>query len=112
MQAIRTSPGWVNARYLRTLPCLASAQCEPRQYVLLWVFSLIDNQIGYAADIVFEYEKKFGHDNASRLMHAETIGALQRLAQRRHSMRQIVKRWVPAPIKTWLKGTFPSLRRA
>ncbi|GAB1723628.1 MAG: hypothetical protein GDA65_15210 [Nitrospira sp. CR1.1] len=112
MQAIRTSPGWVNARYLRTLSSLASARCDSRQYVLLWVFSLIDNQIGYAADIVLEYEKKFGHDNASRLMNAETIGALQRLARRRHSMRQLVKRLVPAPVKTWIKRTFPALRRA
>ncbi|MCI1279431.1 MAG: FkbM family methyltransferase [Nitrospira sp.] len=111
MRAIRTSPGWVNARYLRTLSSLAAAQCDRRQYVLLWIFSLIDNQIGYAADIVLEYERKFGHDNASRLMNAETLGELQRLGRRRHSMRQLVKRLVPAPIKTWVKRTFPALRR-
>jgi len=111
MQAIRTSPGWVNARYLRTLSSLASAQCGKRQYALLWIFSMIDNQIGYAADIVLEYEKKFGRDNASAFMKAETVGELQRLGKRRHTMRQLVKRLVPAPIKTWVKKTFPALRR-
>lgn len=111
MQAIRTSPGWVNARYLRTLSSLATAQCDRRQYALLWVFSVIDNQIGYAADIILEYEKKFGHDNASGFMRAETVGELQRLGKRRHSIRQLVKRLVPAPIKIWVKKTFPALRR-
>lgn len=112
MRAIRTSPGWVNARYLRTLSSMASYLCERRQYSLLWIFSVIDNQIGYAGDIVLEYEKKFGPDQASGFMRAETVGALQRLGKRRRPLPQLVKRLIPLPIKTWAKKTFPALRRA
>lgn len=111
MHAIRTSPGWVNARYIRTLSSLASAQCDRHHYALLWIFSVMDDQIGYAADIVLEYEKKFGCDNASAFMRSETVRELQRLGKRRHTLRQLVKRLLPAPIKTWVKKTFPSLRR-
>lgn len=55
---VRTSPGWTNARYLRTLEAMEGQ--APERYVLLWAFALLDNQLGYALDVAVEYARRFG----------------------------------------------------
>lgn len=60
--AVRSSPGWCEARYLRTVDSLKKRNASMRDYVLLWVFTVIERQWGYALDIACAYEEQFGRD--------------------------------------------------
>jgi len=84
--SIKISPGWVNARYLRTLSWLAQGDFSKRDYVVLWVFACLDAQLGFAGDLAVEYEKRFGQDDTARFMLAETLQAISRLGHRRRSI--------------------------
>jgi hypothetical protein len=89
--SIKISPGWVNARYLRTLPWLARGDFGKRDYALLWAFACLDAQIGFAGDLALEYEKRFGEDDTSRLMLAEVLQEIRRLGHRRRSVLERAK---------------------
>ena len=60
---VRSSPGWCEARYLRTVVSLKKRNAGRRDYVLLWVFAVIERQWGYALDIAYAYEQQFGRDD-------------------------------------------------
>jgi len=68
-QAVRRSPGWCEARYLRTLKSLRERNADTRDYTLLWVFSMIEQQWGYALDIAQAYRQQFGQNDISTQMH-------------------------------------------
>lgn len=86
--SFRKSPGWCEARYLRSLESMATEEYTPREYVLLWIFALIDNQLGFALDLEAEYEKRFGRDELLATMKTESG------AQLRHRLNAI--RWQSA----------------
>lgn len=69
-----TSPGWVNARYLRTIE--SSQGLGRDRLALLWVFALLDNQPGYALDLAVEYERRFGRDELHPLLVDAPLGLL------------------------------------
>ena len=60
-RTVRTTPGWCEARYLRR-PDGEHGPRDVRDFVLLWGFSLLDGQYGYALDLAVEYRKRFGAD--------------------------------------------------
>jgi hypothetical protein len=66
--AARTSPGWVEARYLRGPDWLGQRSSSPAPFVLLWTFAVLDQQLGYALDVVDEYERLRGPDETSGRM--------------------------------------------
>jgi len=100
-KTVRKSPGWVNARYFRTIEWLARGDFAKRDYVLLWIFALLDKQLGFATDLAIEYEIAFGRDDISQLMKDESI---LRIRQSRPGMLfAIAKSLLPIPIKRWLK---------
>jgi FkbM family methyltransferase len=80
---VRTSPAYLEARYLRTLEWLAGHSASEQEYTLLWVFALVDDQFGFALDVSVEFERLFGETEASRLLKAETA-LLMHKAYRRH----------------------------
>ena len=101
-KTVRNSPGWVNARYFRTIEWLAQGDFAKRDYVLLWIFALLDNQLGFAIDTGIEYEKVFGNDEVSQVMKDEPI----LLIKRSHQMMRFAaaaKSILPIRIKRWLK---------
>ena len=49
--ALRTSPGWCEARYLRTTEWLAAQRCGEREFILAWTFAMLDRQHGHALDL-------------------------------------------------------------
>lgn len=49
--ALRSTPGWCEARYLRTAESLRAAGCGQREFVLSWAFALIDEQYGHALEL-------------------------------------------------------------
>jgi len=90
-RAIRTSPGWCEARYLRTLESLAEAGATRERYALLFVFSLLDAQPGYALDVALEYEKRFAADAWSARMRAEALSRIHH--PRRHAVMARARKW-------------------
>lgn len=78
--SIRPSPGWCEARYLRTLESLRKRNACKRDYALLWVFSMIEQQWGYALDIAVEYNKVFGNDDLYLLLREAPLKQVRRFS--------------------------------
>lgn len=74
---IQSSPGWMEARYLRSLDWLAAHEASPRQYVLLWTFAIIDGQKGFALDVALAYKRLFGADEVADVMVNEAVRLLR-----------------------------------
>jgi FkbM family methyltransferase len=74
VRLLKHSPAWCEARYLRTTEWLLEAGLGKREHLLLWLFSLLDNQIGFAIDVGVQYESIFGADKASRIMKEVPVG--------------------------------------
>jgi FkbM family methyltransferase len=91
VRSLKPSPGWLNARYLRTLPWLAQGDFTRRDYVVLWLFACLDAQLDFASDLAVEYEERFGQDETSRLLLAVAAEELQCLSQQRRSSVHKVK---------------------
>ena len=72
-KSVRQTPGWTECRYLRSLESLAVTGASKREHVLLWVFALIDRQPGFCLDLALEYARRFGEDDTSRLLQAESV---------------------------------------
>ena len=79
---LKKTPAWCEARYLRTLQWLADGNFTPGDYVLLWIFALLDNQLGFAIDLGLEYEKAFGKDTFSHVMKEEPVLLIRRFHRR------------------------------
>jgi hypothetical protein len=103
-QSVRPSPGWCEARYLRTLESLRERNAEVRDYALLWVFAMIERQWGYALDIAHVYEQQFARDSVSSLLHDLP---LKLIIQKNRDFRSIARRFLPPRFKQflhWCKG--------
>lgn len=72
--ALRPSPGWVEARYLRTATRLDGS--GPREHVLLWVFAMMDAQPGFALEVSEAYEQRIGRDALCSAMSDEARRAI------------------------------------
>ena len=105
-RAVRTSPAWCEARYLRTTEWLNQGGFAKEDYVLLWVFAVLDKQYGFALDLAVEYEKVWGNDSISQLMKGEPVA---RILQSEHKLRKLrtlfttLKSIVPPPVRRWVK---------
>jgi hypothetical protein len=96
-QSVRPSPGWCEARYLRTLESLAARNADVRDYALLWVFAMVERQWGYALDLALEYNRVFGKDDVSLLFWEAPIQQMQRCTEK--TAWTSFKAMLPAPIK-------------
>ena len=109
MQSAKISPSWCEARYLRTIDCLQATNSDREQYLLLWIFAVIDQQMGFSADIAFEYESKFGRDELSQMIVQESIAMIQKLSKHQ-TLKQKVSNLIPKNIKSIIKK-FISLQK-
>lgn len=81
---LRRSPGWVNARYLRSSAWLSGHDVPPRSYRVLWVFATILQQDGFALEIGMECKRRFPKDGIAAEMEQESIRRIEgRLSARR-----------------------------
>ena len=87
--AVRTTPAYFEARYLRTIESLAAHALSPREYTVLWIFALVDNQLGFALDLNAEFERLFGATTESRRL-AATTWQLIKNGHDRSSRRRVV----------------------
>ena len=77
-RAVRPSPGWCEARYVRTIQWLTDKQLGQREHVLLWAFALLDDQLGFALDLAMEYEHAFGKSEIGEAMKSVPIQRVRR----------------------------------
>ena len=75
-KAVRQTPGWTECRYLRSLESLAATGAQRREYLLLWVFALIDKQFGFCLDLALEYGRRFEGDELAKLLETESIARI------------------------------------
>lgn len=75
---VKKTPGWVEARYLRTPQWLDSLHAAPDEYALLWVFAVLDGQLGFALDLASEYGTKFGCDGIENVLRQYPLSRLRR----------------------------------
>ncbi len=76
-RGLPTAPGWCNAAYLRTLESLAARNAPMPEYATLWIFALLQNQVGFALDVALEVDKRFGEKQASATMQDELVPYLR-----------------------------------
>ncbi len=97
-RTVRKSPGWCEARYFRSIDWLAKSNFSKREYVLLWVFALMDGQLGFALDVGVAYGQTFGPDKMSQFMETEPVTLMKRIHRKHHIFRQFRKIWNHIPI--------------
>lgn len=56
---LRSSPGWCEARYLRTVESLKDRRLGERETVLAWAFAMVDGQYGHALEIAQVAKRDF-----------------------------------------------------
>jgi hypothetical protein len=78
--ALKKSPAYCEARYLRTLESMHENRCCRSEYALLWVFAVVDSQYGFAMDVALEYESLFGRDQIGAALKLESSDLLKQKA--------------------------------
>ena len=93
---VRRSPGWVNATYLAGIDRLIRSRAGRREYLLLWIFAMIDEQYGFAADVAYHFADAFHGDEAGELMKGAAVGMITdppgAARPRRHFLRRATDR--------------------
>jgi hypothetical protein len=79
---LRRSPGWVEARYLRTTTWLQENGRGSRDFLVLWVFAVLDGQLGYALDVATEHKRTFPNDGIGEELYAEAFLRVSAAVQR------------------------------
>lgn len=108
---LKNSPGWCEARYLRTIEHLITHQAAPREYIVLWGFALLDNQLGFALDVSLAYQRQYPNDvdaktlvdESTRLVRAAFQKAPMRIHVEGEPLIARIKRSIPRPIKSQIK---------
>lgn len=98
----RVAPSWVEATYLRSIDHLTRQSAPATDYVLLWAFALVGKQWGFALDVAWAYEERFGLDETARAMAMPLVEWFERPAPRPRAIRRI-KALVPVAVKQWVK---------
>ncbi|MBZ5569642.1 MAG: hypothetical protein LAN64_17580 [Acidobacteriia bacterium] len=98
----RVSPGWLFARFLRTIAFLAETDADRHDYVKLWSFALTDQQFGFAADVACDYERRFGSDQVSSAM-LEEVRRRFKLLPRKPPPLGFLRQMLPHPIRRRLR---------
>lgn len=98
-RVLSPSPGWVEARYFRTVAGLLRPGVSQRDFVLLWACALADQQLGFAFDVVVAWDRNFGANELSRQMHQVTRTTFRRSPR---YWRARASRWLPSRFRRWL----------
>ena len=99
----RETPGWVEATYLRSIDALSGRGAAASDYVMLWAFALLGRQWGFALDVAFAYNERFGDAETSRAMAAPLLAWFTRPSEAPPRARRLVAALLPPPVKNWVK---------
>jgi hypothetical protein len=76
--SVRNSPGWCEARYLRTVASLDEHDAPLADYAVLWTFAMLSRQVGFALDLSLASMARFGtNEDITALMHRRTMEAMR-----------------------------------
>lgn len=103
-KAVRPTPGWTECRYLRSLESLSQTAATRREYVLLWVFALIDKQYGFCLDLALEYGRRFGQDELGRRLESESISRIDQAVRASQTPKKQVEVTVFGRVKRKVRG--------
>ena len=109
----KKTPCWCEARYFRTLDWLKDHEAKKVDYLMLWSFSLLDDQIGFALDVAVEFDRVFGSDETAHFLWDEAL----RLLERRRiwlpleSPKESLKLILPKSVKQVIKVILSLLKR-
>jgi hypothetical protein len=95
------SPAWCETRYFRTLESLSQKNSCKNDYALLWTFSMLAEQWGFAMDVALEYRKLFGNDEWAAAMQKKPRMHLK--VPLRYSMIATAKRVLPHGVQNALR---------
>jgi len=95
------TPAWCETRYFRTLESLAQRHSCKNDYALLWTFSMLAEQWGFAMDVALEYQKLFGNDEWTEAMQKEPSMHLK--IPLRYSLIATAKRVLPHGVQNALR---------
>ncbi len=98
----RVSPSWVEATYLRSIDHLTRRRAPATDYLLLWAFALVGKQWGFALDVAWAYEGRFGGDATATAMAGPLIDWFKRPLPHPPRGRRL-RALVPVPVKQWVK---------
>lgn len=98
-----TSPGWVEATYLRSVDQLAHRQAPARDYVLLWTMALMCHQWGFALDVALACETAHGSDDSTRAM-IDPLATWLAYPIQRVGFVEHFKACIPMSLKQWIKS--------
>jgi FkbM family methyltransferase len=102
VETMKPSPGWCECRYLRTVESLVRRGASEREYVLLWIFALLDGHVGFALEVGLQFERQFpGHPRAGTLAKV-ALGLLQP----REPLNLRLRKALPAGLRRLLKDLF------
>lgn len=107
-KAIRETPGWVEARYLRSPMALCQGACDAGDLALLWCFAMVDDQPGFALDVAAAYRSAYGDDQRCRMMVDGATGRIQQLVRYETAFGRTLTRMkgsLPPALRSWLKRT-------
>ena len=91
-ERLRRSPGWLFLRFFRSLASMSAGAFSQRDYVVLWAFALLDDQLGYAADVAFEYGRQFGEGSVFQTLVGETLERVRQSEAPMAGLRQTLRR--------------------
>ncbi|MGB7341790.1 MAG: FkbM family methyltransferase [Phototrophicaceae bacterium] len=92
IKASKMAPGWLEARYLRTLDWLETHEMSRREYMVLFVFSVMQRHYGYALDILQQYQDLFGEDPILKQAQVDTVALIHQLAQDDRNKSSLARR--------------------
>ncbi|MAE65758.1 MAG: hypothetical protein CMJ18_15930 [Phycisphaeraceae bacterium] len=86
------SPGWCEARYLRTSASLDDTNDARQDDVMLWIFSMLAGQYGFAIEMADRFERRGGADTEAELMLRLPIERLRRQDRCDGPLRRLTRR--------------------
>lgn len=80
--AVRPSPGWCEARYLRLPQTLTPSGQDDDAWLILAIAALQDGQSAFVLDLAVEHQKRFGDDACCSMMVQTIADDIRRRAEK------------------------------
>jgi hypothetical protein len=106
-RTVRSSPGWCEARYLRTVESLNDPIFAEEDWALAWTFAMLDSQWGFALDVAREYGRRFGASARFDQMAGLPIARIRSAARDplwRKAARAVIPRALIRTARSLLQG--------
>ena len=102
-RTLRNSPIFAEARYLRSIPSLEDRGAPERDYTLLWVFALLDQQYGYAFDISRALDRRFDNADLVGTMSSAPLDSLREVDRRLYKEQWRWSRRIACRVEPFLR---------